>query len=104
MLSSRHIASFCVRCVLAPVAIGLAALPLLPRTAEALYLDPAASGALLQGAIALVIATMATAGIYWRVTLSYVRRLFHRDSGAPIADRDDRASHPTKPSGPHEQG
>lgn len=48
-----------------------------PRPAAA-YLDPGTGSMFLQGLIAVIGATLATVGIYWRATRDLLRRLLRR--------------------------
>jgi len=71
------------------VFVWLAALLLfVPRPAEA-YLDPGTGSMLLQGLIAVIGATLATVGIYWRTTRDLFRRLLRRK---PDSTPDDPAA------------
>lgn len=48
-----------------------------PRPAAA-YLDPGTGSMFLQGLIAVIGATLATVGIYWRSTRDLIRRILRR--------------------------
>jgi hypothetical protein len=57
------------------VTLGLA----LPEPAAA-YLDPGTGSMLLQGLIAVIAASVAAVGMYWRVLRDFVRKLMGRTS------------------------
>lgn len=59
------------------VTLGLA----LPESAAA-YLDPGTGSMLLQGVIAVIAATVAAAGMYWRAISDFVRKLMGRTPGS----------------------
>jgi hypothetical protein len=50
------------------------------------YLDPGTGSMLLQGLIAVIAASVAAVGMYWRVLRDFVRRLTGRTS-TPNSDR-----------------
>jgi hypothetical protein len=56
---------------------SLAIVLLAPANAAA-YLDPGAGSMLLQALMALIGATVATLGLYWRAVKHFILRLFNR--------------------------
>jgi hypothetical protein len=54
----------------------------------AAYLDPGAGSMLLQGLIAVVAATLAAAGAYWRTLRGVIRRMTNRQAESTPHDPD----------------
>ena len=55
--------------------VSIVLLVLIPTQAAALYLDPGFGSILVQGLIAVIGASVATAGLYWRRTKDLIRRV-----------------------------
>jgi hypothetical protein len=62
------------------VCVWLVALWLAMPEPVAAYLDPGTGSMLLQGAIAVIAATLAAAGVYWRSARNLIRRLMGKIS------------------------